>query len=189
MWRISVSRGVTPAAAAKGQYPLPEGSNFFWDTMKAAPPAVLPAMGPQLVTLTNLDLTGKARDGREVHVTIQDDPFGQGCVVDCHGDEALARALAPRIADRLAHPLHKHDSPRRPRGLDGLPSTRRPPPLMPRPASSTRPSSGRAERPTLTPRTRTSSLAARSSGKRAEGLPARRARSNESPVLARGRGS
>ena len=32
-------------------------------------------------------------------------------MVDFHGDEALAKALRPRIVDRLAHPKHLRGSP------------------------------------------------------------------------------
>jgi hypothetical protein len=89
---------------------IPKDSPAFWFPVQG-----LPAPNPSSpiltrVNLEKMDFAGKTRNGREVTVTVKNDPIGEGSLVDFHGDEALARALTARIADRLAHPKHDHES-------------------------------------------------------------------------------
>jgi hypothetical protein len=67
--------------------------------------------GPKLVTLNEIEFDGRSRDGLAVTVTVRIDTIGQGSIVDFHGNSRLARILSDRIADHLAHPRHKHESP------------------------------------------------------------------------------
>jgi hypothetical protein len=66
---------------------------------------------PTLMRLQQAEFSGKARDGRTIKATIKGDPFAEGSVVDFHGDSEIARVLSGKIADNLAYPPHKHESP------------------------------------------------------------------------------
>ena len=87
------------------KFVIPEDYPAFWWDPGA------PATAPMASTLYGMRFDGTTRDGRSVQVTVKNDPIGEGSIVDCHGDVALARALELRIAYRLAHPKHKHESP------------------------------------------------------------------------------
>jgi hypothetical protein len=93
---------------------IPEDDSAFLGHPGNPPPGLLPpgsSLSPTLMTLDRMELEGKARGGRTVKATITGDRFGEGSVVDFHGDAEAARVLSGPIADRLAHPAHKPGSP------------------------------------------------------------------------------
>lgn len=83
---------------------LPEDYSAFWDIR---PPTYA---APTLNHLYRMDFEGRTRDGRTITATVRDDPLGEGSVVDFLGDAEAARLLGGKIADRLAHPGHPHES-------------------------------------------------------------------------------
>jgi hypothetical protein len=86
-----------------GQVEIKEGDPAFWFGLGTS--------APKLMRLQDSEITATARDGRGVIATIKGDPFGEGSVVDFHGDAEVAHLLSGKIAERLAHPVHKHESP------------------------------------------------------------------------------
>jgi len=87
-----------------GEATIPEDDPAFWNGIGGA-------TRPTLMRLQGMDIEGITRDGRSVKATIKPDPFGDGSVVEFDGDSEIARALSGKIADRLAHPAHRHESP------------------------------------------------------------------------------
>jgi hypothetical protein len=95
-----------------GQFPIAENDPYFWVIIPADPAQGIKQPFTTLVQLTNgISFDATTKQGRTVQVEVRDDPIGDGGVVDCSGDAALAARLSPRIAYHLAHPKHPHDSP------------------------------------------------------------------------------
>jgi hypothetical protein len=98
--RFMSANGTFPTV---GQVEIKEDDPAFWFGLGTS--------APRLMRLQDAEITATARDGRAVTATIKGDPFGEGSVVDFHGDAEAARVLSGKIAERLAHPVHKHESP------------------------------------------------------------------------------
>ena len=98
--RFMTAGGTFPTV---GQAEIKEGDPAFW--------VGLGGSVPRLMRLQQAEITATTRDGRSVKATIKPDPFVEGSVVDFHGDAEIARVLSGKIAERLAHPAHKHESP------------------------------------------------------------------------------
>jgi hypothetical protein len=98
--RFMTAKGTFPTV---GQVELKEDDPAFWIGLGGST--------PRLMRLQATEFSATTRDGRSIKATIKGDPFGEGSVVDFHGDAEIARVLSGKIADRLARPAHKHESP------------------------------------------------------------------------------
>jgi hypothetical protein len=98
--RFMTANGTFPTV---GQVKIAEGDPAFWIGLGGA--------APRLMRLQRAEFTAMTREGRSIKATIKGDPFVEGSVVDFHGDAAVARIVSEKIARRLAHPEHNHESP------------------------------------------------------------------------------
>jgi Protein of unknown function (DUF3568) len=89
--------------------PLPPDYPAFWVDWKAKDDG---HKERNLVILLQAHFEGRTRDGRPVQVNILRDQLTIVTIrIGKHGDAKVGKALASRIDERLAHPLHPPGSP------------------------------------------------------------------------------